>query len=1050
MKFKNLILALMDQGPFKRAFRNFFITGNLIINAGASNKFGLHRSGSTGVQTSCNLIIARDLRITQGTVDLQINSGIPSQWNVKGNFTFSGGTLMSTKTGGYLNFNGISGTQSYSKTGGTFSGSNATIVVSNALDLGSSLIDGAFNFTINTGGTIKTSNTAGLANAISTTGTITYTAGSNYEFAGATTTPLPNFFTLATSSSTTSGTKVLNFTSTSGIAVGMAVTGTGVASNSTVSSLTSTTVTLNNNTTGVASGATITFTPATVPTFNAPANVTISANVTLNAALTTGGLTLNSGTLADGGYTITNTGNIAGTGTHTGSAKICMTGSGVKTISGATLKNLELNHSDGFNLSGSPTINGTLTLTSGNLTVGANTLTLNGPAIAGTPSNLVADGTSSIVIGGSSSGVVIPSSVSSLNNFTLNNTNGTTLQNDLAIAGTAMLTSGILSVGAHTLSLNGAAIAGTATNLSAGGTSSISIGGSSSGVNIPSSVTALNNLTMNNTNGTTLQGNLSLGGTLGLTSGTLATAANTLTLNGAVSSGSGTINTGSSGTLAFGGSSVQTLANTNLTGSAVNNLVINSASQLTLTGSTITATNFTINSSGSGTGTILDGGLLAVTGATNVNQYLTAGRNWYFSSPVAAATGSVVLGTADAPTGNSLWQYNEGNSNWSDAMSATTPLTVTRGFIANNTSSGPITFSGTLNSGDISTPTLYRTGATKAGFNLIGNPYPSYVNLATFSSTNDTVHLETTYWLRSKTADNTAYVFDTYNLKAPETSISLSSKPVAGVIAPMQAFWVRVKSGFSSGSLTFRDSKRSHIDNAANVFRAPAAKTQTQSLLRLQVSNGLNYDEAVLYSNTDASNGYDDYDSQKYSNGSALIPEIYTLIGSEQLAINGMNNIPYDTEIPLGFSTGTAGDFSLKASQIVNFDPSVNIYLIDKNNGTNTPLTQDAVYTFSSGVTSNNTSRFALVFRSSALSTGLNPTDTGSFWISTNANGQIQINGMPGGTNTVAVYNAVGQKLVSKNLTSTIHALETELVPGVYFVTVSTNGRSITRKVLIN
>jgi hypothetical protein len=28
MKFKNLILALLDQGPIKRAFRNFFITGN--------------------------------------------------------------------------------------------------------------------------------------------------------------------------------------------------------------------------------------------------------------------------------------------------------------------------------------------------------------------------------------------------------------------------------------------------------------------------------------------------------------------------------------------------------------------------------------------------------------------------------------------------------------------------------------------------------------------------------------------------------------------------------------------------------------------------------------------------------------------------------------------------------------------------------------------------------------------------------------------------------------------------------------------------------------
>ena len=28
MKLKNLILALKDQGPWKRAFRNFFITGN--------------------------------------------------------------------------------------------------------------------------------------------------------------------------------------------------------------------------------------------------------------------------------------------------------------------------------------------------------------------------------------------------------------------------------------------------------------------------------------------------------------------------------------------------------------------------------------------------------------------------------------------------------------------------------------------------------------------------------------------------------------------------------------------------------------------------------------------------------------------------------------------------------------------------------------------------------------------------------------------------------------------------------------------------------------
>jgi hypothetical protein len=89
-------------------------------------------------------------------------------------------------------------------------------------------------------------------------------------------------------------------------------------------------------------------------------------------------------------------------------------------------------------------IGGTLTLTSGTLTVGANTLTLQNP-IAGTAANLVADNTSSIAIGGLVGGINIPSNVTALNNLTINNSNGTTLQASLLVSGTLTLTSGTIT-----------------------------------------------------------------------------------------------------------------------------------------------------------------------------------------------------------------------------------------------------------------------------------------------------------------------------------------------------------------------------------------------------------------------------------------------------------------------------------------------------------------------------------------------------------------------------------------------------------------------------
>lgn len=64
---------------------------------------------------------------------------------------------------------------------------------------------------------------------------------------------------IPTTATTASGNAVLTFAATTGISVGMRVSGTGVAAGSRVVAVTGTTVTLDNVTTGVASGATVTF-----------------------------------------------------------------------------------------------------------------------------------------------------------------------------------------------------------------------------------------------------------------------------------------------------------------------------------------------------------------------------------------------------------------------------------------------------------------------------------------------------------------------------------------------------------------------------------------------------------------------------------------------------------------------------------------------------------------------------------------------------------------------------------------------------------------------
>ena len=473
----------------------------------------------------------------------------------------------------------------------------------------------------------------------------------------------------------------------------------------------------------------------------------------------------------------------------------------------------------------------------------------------------------------------------------------------------------------------------------------------------------------------------------------------------------------------------------------VNSITIEGGGQLTNNSSnTLTANAFTINSNLNGTGTYVDNGTTIVNGSLKVNQYLTSDRNYYISSPVSGATSNVFSANS-----NFLYYYNESDNSWSQITNNATSIDVMKGYIANIASTGSVTFTGgVLNTGAQQIGITRHAGVVKEGFNLVGNPYPSYLNFETALASTNTANVSSTIWFRIKNSGT--WVFDTYNAVS-HIGTSNNNNSLIGVTAnipPMQSFWVRVTAGLTSGVFAVDNSMRSHQDQSieTNRFKAPAT---TVPVLHLQVTNGITSDETIVLFNSNASYDYDAYDSEKITNANNSIPEIYTLAGTEKLVINGLNSIQYNTEIPLGFTTGQSNTFTIKASQFSKFVSGTQIILRDKVLNVEQDLTV-ANYIFTSDVTLNNTSRFAVLFKAPAVATGINTANNNNVWISTNSNNQLMING----NCSVAVYNAIGQRIAAMNMTSNTTTLETPLQSGIYFVTIRNAGKSVTQKVIIN
>lgn len=543
----------------------------------------------------------------------------------------------------------------------------------------------------------------------------------------------------------------------------------------------------------------------------------------------------------------------------------------------------------------------------------------------------------------------------------------------------------------------------------------------------------------------------------------------------------------------FGSSVYQ--GNITLSGSGVKS--VPSTGILNVNGTLTTGGLLTLKSDASGTasiGTLTTG---SVSGNVNVERFVTSsGRRWRFlSSPIQSKTiadwrsqfaitgpGTTTNTTvgdlnsngwhqtynnitnASPATTTSVRLYVEANSTsgnlnlgWGNVTTAT-PLTAGQGFRTfirgpisgvttqlgvngNSTTQDAVTLSlsGTINSGDVTPPSLTYSGAGQ-GWNLLGNPYPSAYNFNAHYDANigaEIANVNAVVYAYNSTAGIPAYV--SFN-----ASSNIAAGLTGGIIPSGAGFFIE-----ASSTPTF-------------VFKETYKTTSAPSSIhKTDISNldfGIKYSKDTLQG---------DYMVVKMFDGATLNSELYDIkkLKNEDLNLSayGSDNIdltasciPFiseETRIKLNVEATEVGTYKFDFTNMDNFDKGVSVSLFDRYTNKTTDVKANTVYTFEMGAGVNQwgKNRFELILNGKAT-TGINNT------IANNAaNTKLSVYPNPAtdvlnislsnGTaiETVNIYNISG-KLVNNTKLNGNQIDISQLNSGVYMVEVLTANGSFKTK----
>jgi len=453
-------------------------------------------------------------------------------------------------------------------------------------------------------------------------------------------------------------------------------------------------------------------------------------------------------------------------------------------------------------------------------------------------------------------------------------------------------------------------------------------------------------------------------------------------------------------------------------------LEVGAGATLQLTSSSVAATSLITLGSAEGT----------VTVQRYIGAWTDDDHGWHFlSSPVDDQVIDPAF-TVEPAENYDFYLWSESDEVWVNFKNTTTSPTFLecnmssgnflsgRGYLVAYAASASKEFEGSLHNAGIPVSGLTNTDGTQyAGWNLVGNPFPCYLNWNQTTGAGG--------WNLNHIA-GVAKIWD-------ESEASYIDIGQGDPIPPLQGFMVQV-SGSVSGSLTLYEGDRTHADDSwykqldVNVIK-----------LRAVDPEGKKSQETVIRFSDEATTTFDPPCDAHFLVGYA--PMLYTVADSHLLSTNSLPALDETLRIPLYFKKNEHSLFSIEADSAISLIPAYPVYLTDRKLGITTNLTRDKFYTFSSEE-GDDLYRFEIHFKAVGM-------EESSPWpIQVWCSSQTLYIRNPGAfSGQIEVVNLLGQRLVNAALTGDIlQQLPVSVVPGVYLFGMITADGSRYQKVYIH
>ncbi len=408
-------------------------------------------------------------------------------------------------------------------------------------------------------------------------------------------------------------------------------------------------------------------------------------------------------------------------------------------------------------------------------------------------------------------------------------------------------------------------------------------------------------------------------------------------------------------------------------------------------------------------------------------------------NPNLAASGNI---RAFAPYNTTAGAYQ----NYNTVTNATTPLTAGIGYRAATVDGSTLAFTGLAHATDVLGIVLSDAAAGNA-WNLIGNPYPSYLDFGSFFELNKTQ-------FNSEGVYQAIYGYDgdASNGWTVWNAATIADPAISELIAPGQAFFVKSKVG--GGLVDFTTAMRR--TGRADDFIIGRTSPLDVALASLRLSSATNTATTSIYFIEGTTRGLDvGYDAATYGGSAPEFSIVSYLVEANTGLPMAIQSLPYsaltDIEVPLGVNSDATVSISISLDPLTTQLPQgIEVYLEDRVAHTFTLLNTTS-YNHTPPTDLSGVGRYYLRFGTQTL--GVGSTDLEGLQIYTESSLKtIVIAGQLYGPSKAYLYDLQGRLVFSQALDVSRRANSidaSKLSDAVYVIKVVNDQRTKTQKLVI-